>query len=84
MNPCPACVAYISHYPIMADEWECDHTENEHAFMLALADAIHGPNPDGEFTDPGWRAAQFLDDAEVALDCGDAPYAIDIAHNIGE
>ena len=79
---CQACAAYLAHYPMMADEWDCDHGADEQAFMLAMADAIHGPTPVGEFTDPGWRAAQFLDEAEVALSCGHAPYTIQITRNV--
>lgn len=81
---CPACIAYLAHYPLMAEDWECEHGGDEQAFMLAMADAIHGPVPVGEFIDPGWRAAQFLDDAEVALDCGHAPYAFQLGYNVGE
>jgi hypothetical protein len=83
-EPCPACVSYFDHYPAMVGEWECSHTADEYAFMLALADAIHGPTPEGEFTVPGWRAAQFLDDAEVALSCGTAPYTVRFQHNIDD
>jgi hypothetical protein len=79
---CPACVAHLAHYPSMADEWDCEHDRDEQAFMLAMADAIHGPDPKGEFTDPGWRAAMFLDDAEVALNCGPAPYVMQVTHNV--
>lgn len=79
---CPACTAYLEHYPLMADEWGCEHDDNEQAFMLAMADAVQGPNPEGEFADPGWRAAMFLDDAELAFDCGPAPYALRITHNV--
>jgi hypothetical protein len=88
-NPdhCTACIAYLEHYPLMVDGWECLHGGNEYQFMLALADAVRSAFPDSpqaaEFADPGWRAAQFLDDADVASDCGGAPYAIRVTHNAG-
>jgi hypothetical protein len=81
---CPVCVVYIERYSVMADEWKCDHDEREQSFMQALADSIHRASHSSEFVDSAWGAAQFLDDSDLAADCGSPPYAIQVQHNVGQ